>query len=163
MQAEALELKKQKAAENNQEEEELRGSIHSEEEKTPGDGEEQKAEQVIDSAVGGAAAQVQQFDIPMWKAKIARFIAICIDGGLLQSQFTLSKMIKMIASVSDASEERILSLEIAYMLHIRRHGREYVRDSNNTLDKQLREIMNNFSAYTMNFKVLVVLIETGYC
>ena len=48
-----MELKKQKAAENNQDDEDPRGSIHSGEDgKTPGDGEEQKIEQIIES--GGA-------------------------------------------------------------------------------------------------------------
>ena len=31
----------------------------------------------------------------MWQAKVARYLAWCVDGGLLQSKFTIRTMIEL--------------------------------------------------------------------
>jgi hypothetical protein len=98
----------------------------------------------------------------VWTSKVARFLAYIVDGGMLQSQFTLTSMVQMLQRVRDPSDERTLQREIAYLLHIRRVGQRYQREPNNTLERQLRELMQNYSMFSFNPKVLVVLIETGY-
>jgi len=71
-------------------------------------------------------------------------------------------MIKMVSTVTDPMDERDIHAEITYLLHIRRIGKEYVREANSSMDRQLKDLMNNFSAFQFNQKVMVVLIETGY-
>jgi hypothetical protein len=43
-----------------------------------------------------------------WTSKVARYIAYCVDGGILCSQFTLSTFIAMLGKVKDAGVELIL-------------------------------------------------------
>ena len=107
-------------------------------------------------------ATVQKAPInPLWKSKVARYFAYNIDGGLLQSKFTLAKMIKMMEFVNDPKEKETLLNEITYLSHIRKKGKEYLPEKNGThFDKLLKEITTNYPAYQMNFKVLCVLIET---
>jgi hypothetical protein len=60
-------------------------------------------------------------DIHEWQNKVARYVAYSIDGGLLQSKFTLTKMIKMmehVTSESSSNNQKILQDEIQYMLNI---------------------------------------------
>ena len=57
----------------------------------------------------------------VWKKKVARYLAYCLDGGLMQSKFTLMQMMK-IHDKLDADEQAIIESELAYMLHC--HKRE---------------------------------------
>lgn len=68
----------------------------------------------------------------------------------------------MLEAVSEPLDEKVIEHELCYLLHVRKIGKEYERSSSN-LQNQLLELMTNFNAYTMNYRVLVVLIETGYC
>ena len=43
-----------------------------------------------------------------WTSKVARFLAYVIDGGILQSLFTLTSMVQMIRKVTDPKDERII-------------------------------------------------------
>ena len=55
----------------------------------------------------------------IWEEKVARYLAWCVDGGLLQSKFTIYKLAKKVASLSDEEKNKnILALEIAFMLHL---------------------------------------------
>lgn len=72
-------------------------------------------------------------------------------------------MIKMLASITDPMDERDIHNEIAYLLHIRRAGKEYTREASAQIDKQLRDLMVSFNSFQFNNKVMAVLIETGYC
>ena len=80
----------------------------------------------------------------------------------MQSQFTISQMIKMLAFVTEPADENKIKNEIAYMLNIREVGEPYERREGYTIDKQLRELSFNANGYEFNPKVLVVLIESGY-
>jgi hypothetical protein len=64
---------------------------------------------------------------PVWRAKIARYLAYCIDGGLLQSHFTLKTFIRQLAGVSDSIDEFALKDELKYLLHARKKGEKYER------------------------------------
>ena len=55
----------------------------------------------------------------MWPAKVARYLAWCVDGGLLQSKFTIQTMIQFAEKVTDPEEEALIQREIAYLLHLR--------------------------------------------
>jgi hypothetical protein len=71
-------------------------------------------------------------------------------------------MVSMLQKVQEPMDEKAISSELAYMLHIRKFGKEYVRDVSSSIEKQLGDLMNNYPAFQFNPRVLVVLIETGY-
>lgn len=60
----------------------------------------------------------------IWNAKVARYLAYAIDGGILCSQFTLQTFIKMLDKVNDpmGNDTAELNREIRYLLHIREKG-----------------------------------------
>lgn len=108
-------------------------------------------------------AKAETFPQHKWNAKVARYLAYSVDGGILCSQFTLTTLIKMLQNVSEPSDEKIIHQEIAYLLHIRRIGKEYDRSKGTSISSQLLELMQNYNSFSLNNRVLVVLIETGYC
>ena len=106
-------------------------------------------------------------DLPkhQWNAKVARFVAYCTDGGLLCSQFTIAMLIAMLTNVEVVEDEKKITDELQYMLHIRKIGTEYKRDAKMTMERQIKEMMNNEQGtrvFSYNAKVLVILIECGY-
>ena len=71
----------------------------------------------------------------------------------------------MLQNIQAIDDERKITDELQYMLHIRKTGTEYKRDDKMTMDRQIREMMNNEQgtrAFSYNAKVLVILIECGY-
>lgn len=64
--------------------------------------------------------------------------------------------------VSESKDIKVIDEEISYLLHIRKIGKEYQR-SNDSIEAQLNQVVTNFNLYTMNYRVLAVLIETDYC
>jgi len=63
--------------------------------------------EVKDNIEGGEAREIAAKDIKdlgkrknakvaIWRKKVARYLAFCVDGGLLQSKFNLVTMIKNI-------------------------------------------------------------------
>jgi hypothetical protein len=87
----------------------------------------------------------------IWNAKVARFLAYIVDGGLLCSQFTLFTMIKMLEKVTDEADEIIIVNEIAYLLHIRKKGKPYDRNQDEKkmvdITTQFKDVMLDFNAY----------------
>ena len=68
---------------------------------------------------------LEEYPVHNWTSKVARFLAYVVDGGILQSLFTLTSMVQMLRKVSDPRDEKIIHNEIAYLLHIRRVGMQY--------------------------------------
>jgi len=66
----------------------------------------------------------------------------------------------MLQNVTDSSHEIIIQNQINYLLHIKLIGKQY---ENVSFQKQSDSLVGGFHNYTFNPKVLVVLIETGYC
>ena len=56
-------------------------------------------------------------------------------------------MVNMLQKVQEPMDEKAISQEIAYLLHIRKFGKEYVRDTNSSIEKQLGDLMNNYPAF----------------
>lgn len=96
-----------------------------------------------------------------WTSKIARYMAYCVDGGFLQSHFTIRTLIRILPQVTDAIDESMIRDEILYMLHVRKKGEKYVR-SQDPITAVVNNLVNNPQAYEYNLKVLRELIETGY-
>lgn len=70
----------------------------------------------------------------------------------------------MLQNVED-TEEILVNKELSYLLHIRKKGKEYDRAAaqNSNLAREFRDLMNSYSQYDYNPRVLVQLIETGHC
>jgi len=69
----------------------------------------------------------------------------------------------MLRNIQDSRDEMTINMELGYLLHVRRKGHEFKRDPSQTLDRQLKELMQSYHAVDYNPRVLVVLIETGHC
>ena len=57
----------------------------------------------------------------IWYKKIARYLAYCVNGGLLQSKFTLKTMIENMKNMESGEMDEIHD-EIDFLLHC--HNRE---------------------------------------
>ena len=139
--------------------EDIRGSVHS----GDGDGDDapvEEEQQIVEAEVEMPEGPVEKRHV--WDAKVARYLAYCVDGGILCSQFTLRTFVKMLEHVREQSDAVLLRNEVRYLLHIRRKDGAFERDGEQ-LGLQLKNLINDYHAYTMNYRVLVVLIESEYC
>ena len=126
-----------------------------EEEKEEVEGEEGKEEEEAE-VVEEVVVPKKTYPLYQWNAKCARYLAYAVDGGIFCSQFTLLQMITMMAAIQEAEDEKIIKKQILYMLHLRKKGESPREDT--TLTAELKALQNNFTSFTMNFKVLQVLI-----
>lgn len=72
-------------------------------------------------------------DFNHWYSKIARYLAYCVDGGVLCSQFTLTTLIQFLDKVNETGDEKKINDEISYLLHIRKIGKDYVRATDSSI------------------------------
>ena len=138
-----------------------------EKEKTDDEGEKTDGEEVKEEEEESEEPEEDEFldKVHIWNAKVARFLAYVIDGGLLNSQFTMSAFIKMIDKVQDPKDEAMVNNEVCYLLHLRRKGKPYERGNDlpaKDIGKEMRDMIVDFKGYSFNSKVLIVLIETEY-
>jgi hypothetical protein len=97
----------------------------------------------------------------VWEAKVARYLAWCVDGGLLQSKFTLATLIECAKTLQSTSEQDLVSTLLAYFLHLRLPGQKYKRIS---LHQTLRRLLDDDSLLQTalyNPLVFQALIEAG--
>jgi hypothetical protein len=71
-------------------------------------------------------------------------------------------MIDMVKRIHEKSDETLIVAEITYLLHIRKVNQEYDRRGSGSMEGQLNLLLNSYSQFEYNYKVLVVLIESGY-
>ena len=67
-------------------------------------------------------------------------------------------MINMMAAIQEPEEEKQIKKQVLYLLHIRKKGESPREDT--TLTAELKALQNNFQSFTMNFRVLQVLIQS---
>ena len=97
----------------------------------------------------------------MWQAKVARYLAWCVDGGLLQSKFTIQTMIGFAKSnFPDQEDEAAIQREIAYLLHLRDKDQAWQWERASKLGDAVKDINPQQQVY--NPSVMVALIESGY-
>ena len=53
----------------------------------------------------------------IWRKKVARYLAYCLDGGLLQRKFSLVKLIQDVDQLPEKDDQDRIHREIAYLLH----------------------------------------------
>jgi len=68
----------------------------------------------------------QNKKIAQWSAKVARYLAYLVNGGLLQSKFTLNTLLRQLGNM-DSTNEEIIKNEILYLLHVRKKDGTYDR------------------------------------
>eukprot|EP00347_Sterkiella_histriomuscorum_P016136 403354352 len=96
-----------------------------------------------------------------WTEKIARYLAHVMNGGLLQSQFTLQTFVKMIQNVTESQDEMNLKEEIVYLLHIRDKDRKFERRQE-PITTIIKNFISSHESQVYNENVLIVIIESGY-
>lgn len=118
----------QEPQEEEQKEEEEEEKNDEDEENKEAQEEEEKEEVVVE--------EVKKITYPLyqWNAKVARYLAYAVDGGILCSQFTLLQMITMMAAIQEAEDEKIIKKQILYMLHIRKIGESPKEDTSLTAE-----------------------------
>lgn len=140
---------------------------HSEEDEAPAadDDEEEEKSNEDDEDKGPKISQEDKKFLDdgkhNWKVKCARYLAFAVDGGILCSQFTLVSLLEMLKEVNDDDVRKEVKQEISYLLNIRLKGLSYDRNVAD-LNSQIEMLKAKFQNYTMNYRVLVVLIESGY-
>ena len=110
-----------------------------------------------------------------WGEKVRRYLAYCLDGGLLQSRFTLEDMIGPVMKgiFGDIASLNKIKLAIKELLNLRQiipdEEEKVPEDIYSLVDKMLEDsgfLKGNSYIYrsnwTFNEKVMIALIETGY-
>ena len=100
--------------------------------------------------------QKKQKKAAIWHKKVARYLAYCVNGGLLCSKFTMKTMIENLKTL-DSSEQDEIHKEIAFLLHC--HNRENPGQINE-LKETAKDIDPQNDSFNQN--VMAVLIEDGY-
>ena len=85
----------------------------------------------------GKKARSKNKKAAIWRKKVARYLAYCVDGGLLQKKFTLKNMIDTVFKLENDERETI-HREIAYLLHC--HKREKPWDIVENLEEHSKDI-----------------------
>ena len=93
----------------------------------------------------------------MWNKKVARYLAYCVDGGLLQSKFTMKTLVEWVDKLELEEQNKIHS-EIAYLLYC--HKRETPWKIEDNLKDDAKDIDPQSDSFNQN--VMAALIKFGY-
>jgi hypothetical protein len=93
----------------------------------------------------------------VWRKKVARYLAYCVDGGFLQRKFTLMTITKLYDKLEETVKPMI-DAEIAYLLHC--HKRDTPWEIMDNLKETAKDIDPQKDCFNQN--VMVALIESGY-
>eukprot|EP00747_Dinoflagellata_sp_TGD_P098217 gnl/TRDRNA2_/TRDRNA2_167378_c0_seq1.p1 gnl/TRDRNA2_/TRDRNA2_167378_c0~~gnl/TRDRNA2_/TRDRNA2_167378_c0_seq1.p1 ORF type:complete len:867 (+),score=164.80 gnl/TRDRNA2_/TRDRNA2_167378_c0_seq1:94-2694(+) len=97
-----------------------------------------------------------------WFARISRYLAYCLDGGLIGDRFTLSTVVQSVGKGSYETD-KMLKLVVEFLLHLRERG-----DWNRSFAgarlplAQLLQDPEEFAKYTFNERVMRVLLMENY-
>jgi hypothetical protein len=144
-----------------------RAKLYSEYEKEP--------EKIIQAFESSTKGTLQPPGIYRWCEKVSRYLAYCVDGGLLKSKFTLEDLVEpvMRGVLRDAADLKKLKNCINYLLYLREADQPFQNDD---LYSKVNTMLHGsgFSdakgpssrytpqLYVYNEKILVALIESGY-
>ena len=95
-----------------------------------------------------------------WDAKMWRYIAFCVDGGLTDDAFTISDLIEIYSSVSDnVSLYHAIQIQLNNMLNIR-----LINTRGEKLDAKITSLINQMSdirSFEYNENVMNAMIRSG--
>eukprot|EP00746_Dinoflagellata_sp_MGD_P147567 gnl/MRDRNA2_/MRDRNA2_79911_c0_seq1.p1 gnl/MRDRNA2_/MRDRNA2_79911_c0~~gnl/MRDRNA2_/MRDRNA2_79911_c0_seq1.p1 ORF type:complete len:851 (+),score=130.75 gnl/MRDRNA2_/MRDRNA2_79911_c0_seq1:184-2736(+) len=96
-----------------------------------------------------------------WYARVARYLAYCVDGGLLGNRFTLSDLTRIILGGTLSSEnDKKLRAVVDFLFHFRETNWDHF-----FLAKPLKYVIrdtDSWEDYEYNPRVLQTLFESGY-
>ena len=95
-----------------------------------------------------------------WAFKVSRFLAYCVDGGLLNFYFTLHMLVEIYIKHSKEQTGEKLNEIIVYLLQLRPES-EY-RMSTSPLASKIYDMLYSKEKYIYNEKVMICLLELGY-
>eukprot|EP00928_Gymnodinium_smaydae_P081060 TRINITY_DN64637_c0_g1_i1.p1 TRINITY_DN64637_c0_g1~~TRINITY_DN64637_c0_g1_i1.p1 ORF type:complete len:885 (-),score=115.90 TRINITY_DN64637_c0_g1_i1:122-2776(-) len=127
-----------------------------------GDSEEVESPMLIPKRMVQSAVLLDADSAPeqnTWRSRVARYLAYCVDGGLLGNRVTLAELTAVeLEMLTEDSQIELVEL-LTFMLHIR------PRDMKQTffsMRVQGYVDAENFEDYTFNERVMQSLIELGW-
>mmetsp|Transcript_54697 Transcript_54697/g.127951 ORF Transcript_54697/g.127951 Transcript_54697/m.127951 type:complete len:910 (+) Transcript_54697:112-2841(+) len=99
-----------------------------------------------------------------WYSRIARYLAYCLDGGLIGDRFSLSMLVKCVGRGSNEVEKRIKDV-LEFLLHLNLRATDGASRAFSTTRlplAQLLQDLSEFGRYTFNERVMRVLITEKY-
>eukprot|EP00929_Paragymnodinium_shiwhaense_P101880 TRINITY_DN65076_c0_g1_i1.p1 TRINITY_DN65076_c0_g1~~TRINITY_DN65076_c0_g1_i1.p1 ORF type:complete len:938 (-),score=240.00 TRINITY_DN65076_c0_g1_i1:79-2892(-) len=110
-----------------------------------------------------AASDEELATLHDWQARVARYLAFAVDGGLLGARFSLADIVTVVltdAVLKEPMDE--LQHIIAYLLHVRPKDLTKPFDSSKDIDYHLGCLLIGDDVYTFNDRVMQGLLELGY-
>lgn len=94
-----------------------------------------------------------------WQARVSRYLAWCVDGGLLGTKFTMNDIVSHMSAISKLAEQKLNKI-VAFLLHIRPKDLKQPWD----LQQGVVYALMTMRAVecTFNDRVMQVLLELGY-
>ena len=94
-----------------------------------------------------------------WRFKISKYIAYCVDGGLLSGQFTIVDILKILPSLEqDTNTKEIMMKVLDYLLYLTPEKEDHQYERLNVKAQR----MVTKGGYIYNQKVMRILLEQGY-
>jgi hypothetical protein len=97
-----------------------------------------------------------------WTQRISRYIAFCVDGGLLGDRFTLSNIVGAVGKCSNPENDKLLRNILEYFLHARKRSDMARGGATRTPLMQLLQEPDLFAQCDFNERVMRVLLMDNY-
>eukprot|EP00396_MALV-II-16_sp_LP-1_P000028 gene28-320_t len=95
----------------------------------------------------------------LWRKRLARYLAYCVDGGICGSKFTLHDLIDAkISGDLPRDTERTITRVIEFLLHLRRSNFELPFEDVSVL----RQLQDDLKGWEFNERVMQILLESDY-
>eukprot|EP00403_Amphidinium_massartii_P036781 CAMPEP_0178436476 /NCGR_PEP_ID=MMETSP0689_2-20121128/34459_1 /TAXON_ID=160604 /ORGANISM="Amphidinium massartii, Strain CS-259" /LENGTH=912 /DNA_ID=CAMNT_0020058573 /DNA_START=50 /DNA_END=2785 /DNA_ORIENTATION=- len=99
-----------------------------------------------------------------WYSRVARYLAYCLDGGLIGDRFNLGMLVRLVGRGS-TEVEKVIKDVIEFLLHVNirdTDGKARAFSKNRLPLAQLLQDPSEFGRYTFNERVMRVLITEKY-
>lgn len=96
-----------------------------------------------------------------WVARIARYLAYCVDGGLLGDRFTMRTMLEYMGKGAVELDKCFRNI-VDFLVHIRVVNSANDRQSNLLLSQLIGQAAGNFEKYEFNEQVMRLLLTDDY-
>lgn len=136
---------------------------------------DKEPEKIIQAFESSTKGTLKAPGLYRWYEKVSRYLAYCVDGGLLKSKFTLEDLVEpvMRGVLRDAADLKKLKSCINYLLYLREADEPFQNDDlyskvynmlhgSGFADAKGPNHRYTVQLYVYNEKMLVALIESGY-
>jgi len=98
-----------------------------------------------------------------WFWRIARYLAYCVDGGLLGDRFSMQKLVSAVGKGTEGDNVKLLKSVVEFLLHVTpvNNWTRAFSGARMPLSQLLQE-PSSFSQYTFNERVMRVLLTEDY-